>query len=60
MNIAIIGCGLIGNKRAKCFGSHKLAAVVDTDLERAAKLASQYGTDVKTSNDWRTVRPTAT
>ena len=55
MNIAIIGCGLIGNKRAKCLGSHKLAAVVDTDLERAAKLASQYGTDVKTSNDWRTV-----
>jgi predicted dehydrogenase len=52
MRIAIVGCGLVGNKRARALGNSKLVVAVDTDLERAAKLAAKFpGCD--TSNDWR-------
>lgn len=42
MNIAIIGCGLIGQKRAKTLGENKLVVCADQMLDRAQKLASQY------------------
>jgi predicted dehydrogenase len=42
MNVAIIGCGLIGNKRAKALGDDKLVVSVDSDSSRAQKLAAQY------------------
>lgn len=42
MNVAIIGCGLIGRKRAKCLGEHKLKAVADAVPERADELAAQH------------------
>ena len=32
MNVAIVGCGLIGEKRAKNLGHHKLVAVADPAL----------------------------
>lgn len=35
MNVAIVGCGLIGEKRARALGSHKLVIVADKDLRRA-------------------------
>jgi predicted dehydrogenase len=42
MNAAIIGCGLIGQKRARAMGDHRLVAVVDISPERAAALAKTW------------------
>jgi predicted dehydrogenase len=43
MNVGIIGCGLIGQKRAKAFGrDHAIVAVADTRREAAERLAAQY------------------
>jgi predicted dehydrogenase len=42
VNFAIIGCGLIGQKRLKSLTpGHRLVAVADTDQERARALAAQ-------------------
>lgn len=54
MNVAIIGCGLIGQKRAKTLAGCKLVACVDQIAERAHALAKQYpGCDALT--DWHDV-----
>lgn len=53
MNVAIIGCGLIGRKRADGLGEAKLVACVDTNLERARGLAARFG--ARASTDWREV-----
>ena len=38
MNVAIVGCGLIGQKRFKALGEHHLVAVADTqEYERIHK-----------------------
>jgi predicted dehydrogenase len=43
VNVGIVGCGLIGHKRARAVGkSGRIVAVTDTVLERAERLASQY------------------
>ena len=42
MKVAIIGCGLIGQKRAKTLGKCQLAACVDQVREKAENLAKQY------------------
>ena len=39
MRVAIIGGGLIGNKRARALGDCRLVAAVDKDIERAEQLA---------------------
>ena len=39
MRAAIIGCGLIGQKRARALGETRLAACCDIDLKRAEALA---------------------
>lgn len=39
--VAIIGCGLIGQKRARAMGSARLVAVADAQAARAAALAAQ-------------------
>lgn len=54
MNIAIIGCGLIGEKRAKSAKSHCIRYCCDIDLSKAAKLASSYP-DCQSSQDPLTV-----
>jgi predicted dehydrogenase len=57
MRVAIVGCGLIGHKRARAVGAESLHAVVaaaDTDLDRAQRLASQYPGCLGTG-DWREV-----
>jgi predicted dehydrogenase len=41
MRVAIVGCGLIGHKRARALGDTKLVAVADVNRARAAQLASQ-------------------
>lgn len=54
MNVAIIGCGLIGNKRAKALAGCKLIACSDLNLERAQALAKQFD-GCKTSSDWQEI-----
>ncbi len=52
MRIAIIGCGLIGNKRAAALGEHSLVAVADPDSARAAQLAARHA-GCESFSDWR-------
>jgi predicted dehydrogenase len=40
MNVGIVGCGLVGEKRARALGAHRLVAVADTRRERAVALAA--------------------
>ncbi len=54
MNIAIIGCGLIGQKRAKNLAHGKLVACVDQHVEKAHALAKQFS-DCIAYTDWREV-----
>lgn len=42
MNIAIIGCGLIGQKRAQHLGNARLRVCVDIDLAKAQSLATKH------------------
>jgi predicted dehydrogenase len=52
MRVAIVGCGLIGTKRARVLGEHRLVAVADMDPGRAASLGDQYPGCVVT-RDWQ-------
>tara|TARA_B100001059_G_C17736209_1_gene529004 strand:+ start:57 stop:1022 length:966 start_codon:yes stop_codon:yes gene_type:complete len=50
MKIGIIGCGLIGNKRAESIGSQdKIKYVYDINIERSKKLAKKTGAAMKSS-----------
>ena len=50
--VGIIGCGLIGQKRAKALGADgKLVACADVDFNRAQSLANTTG--AKSFDDWR-------
>lgn len=54
--VAIIGAGLIGNKRAAAIGGttgSRLVAVADADAEKARALADEHGAAAAT--DWRSV-----
>lgn len=42
MKVAIVGCGLIGQKRAKTLANSQLVACVDHVLEKAESLAKQF------------------
>lgn len=42
MNVGIIGCGLIGNKRAKALGPARLVACADAHFPRAEALAGLF------------------
>jgi predicted dehydrogenase len=50
--VAIIGCGLIGQKRAQALAGARLVACADVALERAKKLAAGIPAATATS-DWR-------
>src|SRR5258708_6374631 len=55
--VGIIGCGLIGQKRAKALGHAQLLACADLQEERAntlARLAANSGKVLVTS-DWKTI-----
>lgn len=53
MNIGIIGCGYIGQKRSQCLGNeHQLIACADIDPERAKKLAAGFPT-CTVYTDWQ-------
>ncbi|MCR4348012.1 MAG: Gfo/Idh/MocA family oxidoreductase [Sulfuricaulis sp.] len=49
--VGIIGCGLIGQKRAKALGEGRLVACADIDEARAKALAGNSG--AKVFGDWR-------
>ena len=51
--IGIVGCGLIGQKRAKALGRGKLVACADIQRERAEQLARPHAAAATT--DWREV-----
>lgn len=52
LGVGIIGCGLIGNKRAKALGTGgRLVACADVDASRAESLAR--GSAAKVLHDWR-------
>ena len=40
MNVALIGCGAVGSKRARCLAAARLGYCVDLDRARAAQLAA--------------------
>jgi predicted dehydrogenase len=42
VRVGIVGCGLIGFKRAGVLGPHALARCADSELERAQALAARY------------------
>ena len=42
MGVAIVGCGLIGNKSATAPGNATLIAVADSDIQRASDLAAGH------------------
>lgn len=51
MNVAIVGCGLIGRKRALALGQHNLILAVDLDIKRAEAIAA-LRIGVKVSTDF--------
>jgi predicted dehydrogenase len=42
VNLGIVGCGLIGHKRAQSLGPHRLVACTDLDSDLAARLAAGH------------------
>ena len=55
MNIAIIGCGLIGKKRAENIPKgHKLVAICDTDKNNANKILRE-NKKVKYFRNWKDI-----
>ena len=42
MNIAIIGCGVIGAKRSRALGKHRLVLAADTDLQKAQQVSRMH------------------
>lgn len=53
MNVGIIGCGLIGKKRADSLLDTRLVACADTDMGRAEALAAK--TRARATTSWRDV-----
>src|SRR5437867_8208876 len=53
MRVGIVGCGLIGHKRAAAACGHTLAIVCDALKEKADALANETGAIATT--DWRAV-----
>ncbi len=51
-SVAIVGCGLIGQKRAKALGAARLVCCVDSDLGRAQALA-RTAPGAVASSEWR-------
>ena len=45
LKVGIVGCGLIGNKRAKCLPKGALRWCVDINYESARSMANQYHTE---------------
>jgi predicted dehydrogenase len=55
VNVAIVGCGLIGQKRFAALGDHHLVAVADVEEERARRLAERSPHMQAILTDWRPI-----
>lgn len=53
MRIGIVGCGRMGQRRARAARGHDIVAVADADTGRAAQLAAEFGATAV--GDWRAV-----
>jgi predicted dehydrogenase len=53
LNVGIVGCGLIGQKRAAALGDARLVVCCDTQHDRAVSLARKYGAEA--SSDWKEI-----
>ena len=53
LGVAIVGCGLIGRKRAATLGGARLVACADLDLARAESLARASASGAVAPVDWR-------
>lgn len=53
LGVGIIGCGLIGQKRAKALGKGRLVACADVNLKRATSIAQK--SNALAFNDWRSL-----
>ncbi len=53
MNLAIVGCGAIGRKRAQHLGNIRLVHCIDMDMPRAEHLASLLKHGCRAGSDWR-------
>ena len=54
LGVAIIGCGLIGRKRAQALGDTRLVACADVAIERAQGLAA-LAPGATSGTDWQAV-----
>jgi len=54
VNVAIIGCGVIGQRRARNLAGARLVCCTDSDAARAATLAAS-STGCRVAGDWRAV-----
>ena len=54
LRVAIVGCGLIGNKRAKSLAGARVVAAVDANLARAEQLARAHP-GCSAGADWQAV-----
>jgi predicted dehydrogenase len=54
MNVAIIGCGLIGQKRASALAGSQLVACADLSPDRADMLARKFS-NCRALSDWKSV-----
>jgi predicted dehydrogenase len=54
MRVGIVGCGLIGQKRARALGEARLVACADIDAGRARQLAAQVA-GCRAHTDWHEV-----
>lgn len=52
MNLGIIGCGLIGQKRAKVMEAHKILWLCDRDIQKARQLA-EVTSAIHITSDWK-------
>lgn len=52
MRVALIGCGLIGRKRAHCLRGAELAVCCDVNRERAERLAHEFP-GAEASDNWQ-------
>ena len=54
MNVAIVGCGLIGQKRARALAGARLVACADSSLARAQQL-THIAEGSEANSDWQSV-----
>lgn len=51
MKVAIVGCGVIGQKRARAMGTHTLVIAADKDIKKAQALAAAC--HARATGDWK-------